>query len=140
MSDVFKALNNSQNALLESPTGTGKTLCLLTASLAWLKKERARLDDNDENKKLPRIIYASRTHSQLTQVQEELKACGYNPRMILQASRDKLCINDKVKRKGNINGVNQELFGQALNLACASSSCRYKPAGGGKDGMFRDIE
>ena len=37
MSKVIQACKNGQHALLESPTGTGKTLCLLTASLAWLK-------------------------------------------------------------------------------------------------------
>eukprot|EP00873_Tetraselmis_striata_P036147 jgi/Tetstr1/456411/TSEL_043145.t1 len=44
MSGVIRALKQGTNALLESPTGTGKTLCLLCATLAW--RESLRAQDN----------------------------------------------------------------------------------------------
>jgi len=61
MAKVVEACKKGQNALLESPTGTGKTLCLLTAALAWLKQFRATTIVEDHE--MPRIIYCSRTHS-----------------------------------------------------------------------------
>ena len=36
---IITALNKHENALLESPTGSGKSLALLCSALAWLKHE-----------------------------------------------------------------------------------------------------
>lgn len=56
MEKVIECLQTETNGVLESPTGTGKTLSLLCSSLAWLKLKKAdiqaqaRLPDieNDE--------------------------------------------------------------------------------------------
>jgi Rad3-related DNA helicase len=57
--DVIRnAIKNRQNALIESPTGTGKTICLLVGALSSLVQS--------ESKK--KIFYLTRTHSQISQV------------------------------------------------------------------------
>lgn len=66
------------------------------------------------------IVYASRTHSQLTQVIGELRTCGYQPRMIVLGSRDQLCINDKVSR------LRKDVLNQACNSLNARRGCHFK--------------
>ena len=99
MSKVIESLNNGCIAALESPTGTGKTLCLLCASLAWLAKKRKELNDNNnfEEEKTPKIYFTSRTHSQLSNVINELKKTVYLPRNCILSSREKMCVNSAVK-------------------------------------------
>lgn len=43
MGKVISALESKHNALLEAPTGSGKTLSLLCSSIAWQEKEKRRV-------------------------------------------------------------------------------------------------
>ncbi|XP_031627519.1 regulator of telomere elongation helicase 1 homolog [Contarinia nasturtii] len=124
MSKVIESLKTSKNAVLESPTGTGKTLSLLCATLGWVENEKQmqqRCDEideadgaslsamfEDENgaccdlNQIPLIIYASRTHSQLKQAMDELKRSEYKyVKAGLIASREQLCIHPKLTGKTN---------------------------------------
>ncbi|RYH21164.1 hypothetical protein EON65_21355 [archaeon] len=141
MQKVLQAMSTGSNALLESPTGTGKTLSLLCASLAWQKQHNRRLEPaNDKINQFDQfnvskdnstanaptinqnvvIIYATRTHSQLNQVIRELQSTAYRPKMAVLGSREQLCIHDKVSK----------LKGSAINHACTTLTtqrgCRYR--------------
>ncbi|KAJ1971713.1 hypothetical protein H4R35_005102 [Dimargaris xerosporica] len=43
MAKIITALNRQENALLESPTGSGKSLALLCSALGWLEKHRSQV-------------------------------------------------------------------------------------------------
>ena len=107
MEKVIQSLQEGTYALLESPTGTGKTLSLLCACLGWQYAQktnpsdrRAKLAHKGRNtsQRAPVIIYSSRTHSQLAQVVKEIKACFYNPRITILGSRKQLCIHPEVSQ------------------------------------------
>ncbi|XP_037091330.1 Fanconi anemia group J protein homolog [Pollicipes pollicipes] len=47
MAKIVQGLKHGQNCLLESPTGSGKSLALLCAALAWQQAEAARVDEHN---------------------------------------------------------------------------------------------
>uniref|UniRef100_A0A453EZM7 Regulator of telomere elongation helicase 1 homolog n=5 Tax=Triticinae TaxID=1648030 RepID=A0A453EZM7_AEGTS len=129
MDRVLQSLQQGNNALLESPTGTGKTLCLLCSALAWRRTFGEFLRGGGgggggggsqpsgsqqsgasatQSSSYPVIIYASRTHSQLRQVIKELKATSYRPKMAVLGSREQMCIHEEVSK----------LRGKAQNNGC----------------------
>ena len=118
MEAVIKSLKGLSNALLESPTGTGKTLCLLCAALGFQKWFRMK-----EGIGL-KIFYSSRTHSQLSQVIRELHSTSYHDevRTAVLGSRDHLCVNTLVN----------SLRGSTLNASCRAllkkKACSYGEA------------
>ena len=90
---VISTLNKEGSiSALESPTGTGKTLCLLCSILAWVKYY---------NKKIS-IYYCTRTVSQINNLLKELNKTCYKLKTSFIASRKHTCLaftkNEKNKK------------------------------------------
>jgi Rad3-related DNA helicase len=114
IASMIKSLDNRSNGLFQSPTGTGKTLSLLTGALAFLhtKRESGKFEQTS-------IIYCSRTHSQVKQLVRELKKTCYKPKVCVLGSRDKLCVNEELD---HISGSEKNL---ACKMKCHARDCDY---------------
>ncbi|OHT02808.1 helicase [Tritrichomonas foetus] len=89
MQKVIESCQTRQYAILESPTGTGKTLSLLCAVFSWLRSISLHV----------KVIYTSRTHTQLSNVVKELKKTIFRPSVTHIASRSHLCLHEAVVGK-----------------------------------------
>ncbi|KAJ9479653.1 ATP-dependent DNA helicase CHL1 [Pseudozyma hubeiensis] len=140
--------DSDSDLLIDEEEGSkgARALQLATYSKASLSEKSAEIDSNlspavralmqqyeqsrsggrqeeDEPETLPRIIYASRTHSQLSQFVAELKKTSYGQADVLDAttlpvrtislgSRKQMCINDEIQRIGRKKGS------EAMNERC----------------------
>jgi len=91
---LIKALKNRRHVVLESPTGTGKSAAILCSTLAWQRYHSKTAEGRTDT---PRIIYCSRTHSQVAQMVSSLKKTPYRPRMAILGSRERMCINKDLR-------------------------------------------
>eukprot|EP01060_Flectonema_neradi_P029740 TRINITY_DN4174_c0_g2_i1.p1 TRINITY_DN4174_c0_g2~~TRINITY_DN4174_c0_g2_i1.p1 ORF type:complete len:1006 (+),score=194.33 TRINITY_DN4174_c0_g2_i1:92-3019(+) len=129
MSSVIDALNNNNNALLESPTGTGKTLSLLCSVMGWARHQETHFG------KSSKVYYTSRTHTQLKQVMREYRKTEYGKIRIgateenenastidettLLGSRDQLCIHPRAI------GVTSSTRNTLCKSIRENKECRY---------------
>lgn len=139
ISKLISCLTTGTSGLIESPTGTGKSLSIICAVLGYKEYLRRGIGDvgskrggeqrNEEGREERlKIIICSRTHKQLDQLVEQLRKTQYRPRMSILASRSQYCISPKLVEVVDKNGGCDELV--------KSGGCMYF---GGKDRLAKRI-
>ena len=63
MKELKSVLDSDGHCILEMPTGTGKTVCLLSLILSYIKQERPDM----------KLIYCTRTIVEMCRAIDELK-------------------------------------------------------------------
>lgn len=123
MHNIVDALENSQNVMFESPTGTGKSQTILSSVLSWCIKM---------NKKM---VFITRTHDQIDQFVQNISKSEHRPKICILASKSKMCVHTDKNSFPNVEDSCRE------NIACnncASYSKTKKLVPKGK--TFDDVE
>ena len=97
---------------LESPPGTKKTLCILSACLAWI------YDMRKTNSYKGKIIYVVKNYQKLSKIIKTFNTIYYKPKICVLFSPSESCINDEINKCKN----NDAIF---LNCRNAKEDCEF---------------
>ena len=85
LKDKYKGI-----AAIESPIGTGKILCLLCSTLAWIN------DMRKTNSYKGKIIYTTKSYDNISHIINELNKTYYQPKICILFSPYEACINNNI--------------------------------------------
>ena len=107
ISYAIKLIEEGKMGIFSSPTGTGKTLSLLCAIIKFIDKpEENDLFELFNNTCKTKVYYFSRTHSQLSQVINELKSNKNSYQSVILGSKKVYCVNKKANSSNNCDIIN----------------------------------
>ncbi|KMV66627.1 RAD3-like DNA-binding helicase [Encephalitozoon cuniculi EcunIII-L] len=141
MTKLISCLMTRTSGLVESPTGTGKSLSIICAVLGYnehlkrsirgigaKRREGGGPKGEEAREEKLKIIICSRTHKQLDQLVDQLRKTQYRPRISILASRAQYCISPKLSDVADKNTGCSELV--------KSGSCAYFT---GKDRLAKKV-
>lgn len=136
VSDMIECMSQNKIGFFESPTGTGKSMSVLTSTTTLIQQKNIKIKENklkmksdadhhEEDTENSRLIVCTRTHSQIKELVKEFKnhkkLYEYSDgkrfdklKIVSIASRRHLCIQDKYAK----------LSANDLNNVCPSE-CEY---------------
>jgi DNA excision repair protein ERCC-2 len=121
MSELASLLQSEGHCILEMPTGTGKTVCLLSLILSYIKQVNPTM----------KLVYCTRTIVEMEKTIEELKSVQESRKRDLPpelssdilamclSSRRNLCIHPTVSKLDDR---------EAVDSACRSKTASWVPA------------
>ena len=114
-------INNNSTILFESPTGTGKTQTLITSIMSYNQYLESK------GAKSRKVLYFTRTVSQMNQVIDEIKKSHFNISATVMASRNHLCINRTVLASKSGSGLESLCHDAQKRNACQYKAFTRKP-------------
>ncbi|KAL6121007.1 hypothetical protein NUSPORA_02148 [Nucleospora cyclopteri] len=116
--DATNLIEKGQFGIFSSPTGTGKTISILSTCISFMSNSEDDLLDLMNFADKIKIIYCSRTHTQLNQVMNELNTNIYRYKATILGSRKIYCVNDNVDKTADIEEINKTCHDLIKNDRC----------------------